>query len=149
MTMSGWKPTISLIHPSIHPATERLIEGGADTTGLWASWKMGHATSTTNHWPSVGQEHRKQRCQTCFWSPSRDYKRERSTCNERQSKRREDPAQCYHCKGYRHFARKCLSNGLYRLRRNGLPVRVRDPSRVSSQESCQAKEKTSPSKNLN
>ncbi len=62
---------------------------------------------------------------------------------------REGPAQCYSCKCYGHFPRKCPSNGQYRIWPNGLPVRVGDPSRDSSQESCLAKQKTPPSNTLN
>ncbi len=82
-------------------------------------------------------------------SPSRDYKRDRSTSNDRLSRSREGPAQCYRCKGYGHFARDCPSEGHYRIGPNGLPVRVRDPSRESSQENRPAKDKTPPSKTLN
>ncbi len=82
-------------------------------------------------------------------SPLRDYKRDRSTCNDRRSRSREGPAQCYRCKYYGHFARECPSEGHYQIGPNGLPVRVRDPSRESSQESRPAKDKTPPSKTLN
>ena len=43
------------------------------------------------------------------------------------------------------LARECPSEGHYRIEPNGLPVRVRDPSRESSQESRPAKDKTPPS----
>ncbi len=72
---------------------------------------------------------------------SRDYQRGRSPFNERRSRRREGPAQCCHCKGYGHFAKDCPSDGLYQIGLDGLPIRVRDPSRNSSQERHPGKEK--------
>ncbi len=82
-------------------------------------------------------------------SPSKDYKRDRSTSNDRRSRIREGPSQCYRCKGYGHFARDCPSEGHYRIGPYDLPVRIRDPSRESSQESRPAKDKTPSSKTLN
>ncbi len=82
-------------------------------------------------------------------SPSRDYKRDRLTFIDRRSRSREGPAQCHRCTGYGHSAGECPSDGQYQMGPNGLPVRVRDPSMDSSQESRLTKDTTPPSKTLN
>ncbi len=56
--------------------------------------------------------------------------------------------QCYHCKGYENFARDCPSDGFCRIRPDGLPVRTKDPSSDSSNDSRQAKDKASTTKYL-
>ncbi len=68
---------------------------------------------------------------------------------ESRSRSRGEPAQCYRCKGFGHFARECQSEGFCKVGPNGLPVRVRDPSRDLSQDSRQAKDKATPKSPLN
>ncbi len=57
--------------------------------------------------------------------------------------------QGYYCKGYENFARDCPSDGFYWIRPDDLPVRTRDPSSDSSNDSWQAKDKASTTKYLN
>ncbi len=78
-------------------------------------------------------------------TPSRDIRRSRSASSDRRSCSRDGPPQCYSCKGYEHFDKECPSEGFYKIRPNGLPVRVRD----TSKDIQQAKDKAAPSKSLN
>ncbi len=82
-------------------------------------------------------------------TPSQDSRRGRSPSTESRSRSRGEPAQYYHCKGFGHFANECPSEGFYRVGPNGLPVRVREPSRDSSQDSRQAKDKATTKTPLN
>ncbi len=82
-------------------------------------------------------------------TPSRDSRHGRSSSTESRSRSRGEPAQCYRCKGFGHFARECPSEGFYKVGPNGLPIRVRDPSRESSQDRQQAKDKATPKAPLN
>ncbi len=52
--------------------------------------------------------------------PSSDSQRGRSFSVEGWSRRCGEPAQCYKCKGFRHFAKHCLSDGYCLVGPNGL-----------------------------
>ncbi len=45
-----------------------------------------------------------------------------------RSRNREDPPQCYKCKGYGHFMWDCVSSDFYTVGPNGLPVKKRETS---------------------
>ncbi len=77
-------------------------------------------------------------------TPSRDNRCGCSPSTESQSRSCGAPAQCYRCKGYGYFTKECTSEVF-----NGLPVRTRDSFRDSSQDSRQAKDKTTPKPPLN
>ncbi len=81
--------------------------------------------------------------------PSRDSRRGRSPSTEGHSRSREEPSQCYKCKGFGHFARDCPSDGYYRVGPNGLPVQTRDKSRDSSEDSRPPKDKATTTQGLN
>ena len=82
-------------------------------------------------------------------TPSRERQRGCSPSTESQSLSRGEPAQCFRCKGFGHFAKDCPSEGFYKVGPNSLPVRVWDPSRDSSQDSQQAKDKATTKQSLN
>ncbi len=46
-------------------------------------------------------------------TPSRDSRQGRSPSTEGRSRSRDEPSQCYKCKGFGHFARDCPSHGYY------------------------------------
>ncbi len=55
--------------------------------------------------------------------------RGRSPSTERsRSHSRDEPPQCYKCKGFGHYMRDCPSNDFYTVGPNGLPVKKRDMS---------------------
>ena len=55
----------------------------------------------------------------------------------------------FRCKGFGHFTREYPSEGFYKVGANGLPIRVRDPSHDSSQDSRQAKDNATAKPPLN
>ncbi len=91
-------------------------------------------------WERVRSAERKE-VKPVSHTPSRDSRRGRSPSMGGRSRSRGEPSKCYKCKGFGHFAH-------YQVGPNGLPVRVRDPSRDSSQDSRPAKDKASDTKSL-
>ncbi len=82
-------------------------------------------------------------------TPSRKGWRGRYSSAEGRSHSRYGPMQCYRCKGYGLIVKDFPCEDFYKIGSNGLPIRVRDPSRGSSTERKKPEEKKPSTKALN
>ena len=103
---------------------------------FWPKWAISHKGTRKSHAESLllGQNG------CAVWTGDR-LNPGRSSSAEGWSRSRGEPAQCFRCKGFRHFTKDCPSDGYYRVGPSGLPIRTLDPSRDSSQDSRPAKDK--------
>ncbi len=90
---------------------------------------------------STDRKDTKPSANSSLCTPSREGWHGQSSSAEGRSRSRDGPMQCYRCKGYGHFAKDCPSEDFYKIGPNGLPIRVRDPSRGSSTERKKPEEK--------
>ncbi len=81
-----------------------------------------------------------------FHMPFRHSWHRRSSSTNGHSRSRGEPTQCYRCKGFRHFAKDCPSDGFYHIGPNDLPIRNSDPCVHSFQDSRPARTRLPPPK---
>ncbi len=82
-------------------------------------------------------------------TPSMEGWHGRSSSAEGRSHIQDGPSQCYRCKGYGHLVRDCQSQDFYKIRPNGLPIRVGNPSSDPSTKRKKSEEKNPCTKALN
>ena len=102
--------------------TERVAQEVLAQMGHDLQWNQGGRRRKPTPGPKRVRSVERKDLKGASHTPSCDNRCGRSPSNESQSCSRGEPAQCYHCKGFGHFARECPSEGFYKVGPNGLPV---------------------------